>query len=158
MIDDISPFNYFIQVTILVNAVAMALDTRGRSDEERKSLALANLVFTVIFALEMVLKVTVVGFPDYFNDTSNRFDALIAVSSVIEVSLVSNVTSLSVLRVTKILRLARIARLAKLVIKWRSLREVVYRIAANLPKMTPIVIIQELCQLFSPCIFSLVCA
>jgi len=142
VVHDASPFNHFVQGVILANAVAMALDTYRRSDEERRSLALANIVFTAIFALEMVLKVTIVGFPDYFNDTSNRFDALIAVSSVIEVSLASNVNSLSILRVTKILRLARIARLAKLVIKWRSLREVIYQIGANLPKMIPIVIIQ----------------
>ena len=145
VVDDTSPFNYFIQTIILANAVAMGMDAYGTSDEQRRNLAIANLVFTSVFALEMAIKLVVVGFPDYFNDLANRFDAFIAVSSVIEVVLPPNVTSLSILRVTKILRLARVARLAKLVNKWRSLRIVVYQIATNLRKMIPIMIIQVQC-------------
>jgi hypothetical protein len=145
VLDDTSPFNYFIQGIILANAVAMGLDAHhGVSVKRETSLALANVVFTLVFALEMAIKLIVVGFPYYFNDLANQFDAFIAVSSVIEVILVSNKSSSSILRVTKILRLARVARLAKLVNKWRSLRTVVYQIAANLPKMIPILLIQVL--------------
>jgi hypothetical protein len=140
--DDTSPFNYFIQALILGNTVALAMDAHGINDKDEANLVFANTVFTAVFLVEMVTKLLVQGIPEYVGNLSNRFDAFVVVGSFAEICLSSGNSSLGVLRVVRILRFARVARLAKLVGKWESLRSVVYRIAANLPKMAPIIMIQ----------------
>eukprot|EP00960_Hanusia_phi_P014603 431203-Hanusia_phi.AAC.4 len=84
-------FVNFILLVIFCNTISMALD--GLCEFERQSwcapmkasMEIANIVFTLIFALEMVLKVTLLGPQRYFGVATNLFDFIIVVLSFIEV-------------------------------------------------------------------------
>ena len=49
---------------------------------------IANIVFTVLFALEMVLSMIGLGIKEYCNDGFNIFDAIIVLLSLVDLTLV----------------------------------------------------------------------
>jgi hypothetical protein len=50
-------FDYFIIAVITANIVALAYDHHGISDAAVEQLSAANIAFSIVFGLEMVLKV-----------------------------------------------------------------------------------------------------
>ncbi|GIL50401.1 hypothetical protein Vafri_6630 [Volvox africanus] len=74
----------------------------------------SNLVFTCIFVLEAVLKVTAFGPRGYFHDRWNCFDLFVVVVSVVSVALdFSNTRNLSFMPVLRALRVVRVVRLVR---------------------------------------------
>ena len=83
-----------------------------------------NIVLTIYFAAEMLIKVTGLGIVRYVADRINIFDGSIVICSLIEV-IFSNTTgsiaggSLSVLRTFRLLRVFKLAR------SWKELNKIV---------------------------------
>ena len=69
-----------------------------------------NVVFTIIFAVEMVIKLFGFGIKKYMSDYFNVFDCVIVCISVLELCLQSENSGLSVLRA---FRLARVFKIIK---------------------------------------------
>ena len=92
-----------------------------------EALQLANFVLTLVFALEMVLKLYAMRFRGYWRDSFNRFDMVIVIVSLIEI-VVSPPTALTSSAggkgssVTTALRTFRLFRIFKLARNWISLR------------------------------------
>lgn len=70
-------------VIVLLNTAVLVLDI---NDDvfDLDYLSICNFVFTGIFAMEMILKITAYGFKKYFKDPLNSLDAFIVIMSLIE--------------------------------------------------------------------------
>ena len=78
----------------------------------------ANLALTCIFTVEMCLKIGGYGPKKYASDLFNVFDALIVISSLVELILVATTDGsdggkMSVLRTLRLMRIARTLKLVK---------------------------------------------
>lgn len=116
-------FVFFIIVCILSNTVILALDKHPQSETHESLLNTLNLSFTVIFSLEMLLKIFGLGFADYLKDRFNIFDAILVIISIVDLILQESVnfqgSGLLALLAFRSLRLFRILKLAR---SWVNLR------------------------------------
>merc|ERR1711968_72003 len=85
----------------------MATEHHNQPDGLTTFLAITNLIFCIIFAVEMLLKQFALGM-EYFSDNFNCFDCLIVIISFLELAMGGG--GLSVLRM---LRLVRVFKLVK---------------------------------------------
>jgi hypothetical protein len=79
-------FEKLVIVMIASNSFVLALDRYPISEEEVDILALFNALFTLFFFGEMWLKLIGLGPLVYLSDSFNRFDVLIVIGSVWEIS------------------------------------------------------------------------
>lgn len=77
-------FGLFITTCIVVNTVALALDHHPMDPAFVDDLEIANFVFTLVFVVEMLLKLPGLGVRLYVQDSFNVFDCLIVCVSVVE--------------------------------------------------------------------------
>lgn len=128
------PFTIFIMSIILLNTLTLALDRYPMSRLEMQILDVANLVFTVIFLLEMVLKMAGYGVVEYFRDSLNLFDSVIVLVSVVEwiLTTTNQLGSGSSLAAISGFRTLRLFRMFKLARQWVKLRQLILAIIATL--------------------------
>ena len=114
-ISESKAFDIFINICIGANAIIMSIKNVGLDDEKQVVLQICNTIFTVIFFLEMVIRLCAYG-RNYFRDYWYLFDFTIVIGSctllVIQSTLGSNslnsvVTSARLLRIGRLLRLLR---------------------------------------------------
>ncbi|XP_037379353.1 sodium channel protein type 9 subunit alpha [Talpa occidentalis] len=98
-----------ITICIVLNTLFMAMEHHPMTDEFKDVLTVGNLVFTGIFAAEMVLKLIAMDPYEYFQVGWNIFDSLIVTLSLVELFL-SDVEGLSVLRSFRLLRVFKLAK------------------------------------------------
>nr|BAA04133.1 voltage-gated sodium channel [Halocynthia roretzi] len=104
------PFlDLFITICIIVNTAFMTAEYQPMEESYARILEVANLVFTVIFTAEMVLKVVGMQPFQYFQDPWNCFDSVIVSFSLLEYALQS-VGGLSVLRTFRLMRVFKLAK------------------------------------------------
>ena len=102
-------------------------------------LEVINFAFTLVFVAEMCLKIAGLGYEEYASDVFNRFDAVIVLTSIVEMAVVpptlfcdgnrasaeSPVDSIAVMRTFRLLRVLKLmTRLKRL----RSLVTMVIRV------------------------------
>ena len=74
-------------------------------------LAMTNLIFTIIFTTELVLKIIGLGFIGYIGDGFNQFDFVVVIFSLSEfVSHSKQGNSVSVIRTFRILRVLKLMK------------------------------------------------
>jgi Ion transport protein len=74
--------------SICCNTLVLSLDKYPVSETQTNIIEKVNIMFTVIFALEMIVKMLAVGIANYFKGSSfNVFDCGIVVSSMIDIFL-----------------------------------------------------------------------
>ncbi|XP_056352173.1 sodium channel protein type 2 subunit alpha-like isoform X11 [Oenanthe melanoleuca] len=98
-----------VTVCIVLNTLFMAMEHYPMTDQFAAVLTIGNLVFTGIFAAEMVLKIIAMHPFNYFQVGWNIFDSFIVTLSLVELFL-SNVDGLSVLRSFRLLRVFKLAK------------------------------------------------
>ena len=69
-----SKFEIFIQVIILLNSIVLGTESYMMPVWVGEMQRVSNIVFTVIFTIEMVLKLLGLGFIGYVQDNFNIFD------------------------------------------------------------------------------------
>ncbi|XP_044280931.1 sodium channel protein type 5 subunit alpha-like [Varanus komodoensis] len=89
----------FITLCILVNTLLMALENCPLSKEV---VSQGNIVFTAIFATEMVLKMIVLDPYYYFQDAWNIFDFVVVVMGIINLITQFHISFLRMLRIFKL--------------------------------------------------------
>jgi len=123
-----APFQCLVALLIVVNFVLSVVDTElrptpisqlGRVFED------LEIVFTILFTIEVILNFTANFFWDWFRDTWNIFDAAIVV-----ISIAADATS-EMPSVT-ILRLARVFRVIRLFKRLKGLRTIVNAVTASM--------------------------
>ncbi|KAG1673046.1 Voltage-dependent T-type calcium channel subunit alpha-1I [Nymphon striatum] len=74
-------FQNFILLSILVNTLSMGIEYHNQPEQLTVAVEASNMVFTGIFALEMLLKIIADGFFGYLSNGFNLFDGVIVVLS-----------------------------------------------------------------------------
>jgi hypothetical protein len=85
------------------------------SEDEINLWNLLNLFFTLIFTLELIIKLIGLGFKFYFHELSNTFDFIIVIISFVEIITDffvdgDNIKILTGLRSIRLLRVFKIAK------------------------------------------------
>jgi len=95
---------------------------------------IANMVFTVVFVMEMLLKVFGLGVRQYWFNNWNKFDAVIVVLSIVDI--VVSATGRTTIGINfTLLRVFRVARIVKLVKKDKGLLSLFQTVLASLPSL-----------------------
>ncbi|XP_057700423.1 voltage-dependent T-type calcium channel subunit alpha-1I-like isoform X2 [Corythoichthys intestinalis] len=102
-------FNRGIMIAILINTISMGIEHHQQPEELTNVLEICNIVFTSMFSLEMILKVTAFGSFNYLRNPYNVFDGIIVIISVCEIVGQSD-GGLSVLRTFRLLRVLKLVR------------------------------------------------
>ncbi|XP_056111696.1 voltage-dependent T-type calcium channel subunit alpha-1G isoform X7 [Rhinichthys klamathensis goyatoka] len=102
-------FGRGIMIAILINTLSMGIEFHDQPDELTNALEISNIVFTSLFALEMLLKMLVYGPFGYIKNPYNIFDGIIVVISVWEI-VGQQGGGLSVLRTFRLMRVLKLVR------------------------------------------------
>jgi len=78
--------NYLVQAFVMANILLLCLDRYPLSLAEGRDHDIASMVFSIFFLLEMIIKLIGMGQTIYFRDTYNKFDSLIVLISIFDVS------------------------------------------------------------------------
>ena len=108
-------FDGCIMCVIILNTVSMAMDKEPQFNESiLKFLSYLNLVFTVIFTAEIVLKMTALGVKEFSKEGFNLFDLGIVITSIGQIILQSGSKKSKGGGVFLIFRTFRVFRIFKL--------------------------------------------
>ncbi|XP_077184073.1 voltage-dependent T-type calcium channel subunit alpha-1G isoform X4 [Paroedura picta] len=102
-------FGRGIMIAILINTLSMGIEYHEQPEELTNALEISNIVFTSLFALEMLLKLLVYGPFGYIKSPYNIFDGIIVVISVWEI-VGQQGGGLSVLRTFRLMRVLKLVR------------------------------------------------
>ncbi|XP_072537833.1 calcium channel, voltage-dependent, L type, alpha 1S subunit, b isoform X2 [Salminus brasiliensis] len=80
-------FEYLMFFLIILNTLCLGLQHCNQSDHVTKLSDTLNVIFTVLFTIEMIVKLIAFKAKGYFGDPWNVFDFLIVVGSVVDVVL-----------------------------------------------------------------------
>ena len=130
-------FTATIIVITVINALTMCMDHHGISDTFFSTLQNINWSCGVIFIIEAIVKVNVMGIRDYFYDRFNCFDFFLALLSIPEV--ISRGGGL-----LSIFRTFRIVRVLKLVRSWDTLQQILMAISKSLSAASSLFVIMLL--------------
>ena len=104
-----------------MNTVVLSLDRYPITLAETLALEWLNLGFSIVFFIEMILKLVGLGLKGYFKDSFNTFDCFIVLVSCVDIGLTySNLSSTSSGAITA-LRAFRLLRVFKLAKTWKKL-------------------------------------
>ena len=76
-------FEIFILVCIILNIIVLALNWYRRPEEVATITEFSNYLFTIIFTIEVIIKILGLGLRRYFSDGSNIFDFAIIIGSYV---------------------------------------------------------------------------
>uniref|UniRef100_A0A665X6M9 Voltage-dependent L-type calcium channel subunit alpha n=1 Tax=Echeneis naucrates TaxID=173247 RepID=A0A665X6M9_ECHNA len=82
-----SYFEYLMFFLIMLNTLCLGMQHCNQSDHVTKLSDTLNLIFTVLFTVEMILKLMAFKARGYFGDPWNVFDFVIVIGSVVDVIL-----------------------------------------------------------------------
>ncbi|XP_059352397.1 voltage-dependent T-type calcium channel subunit alpha-1G-like isoform X2 [Daphnia carinata] len=103
---------------ILINTLSMGIEYHNQPEELTLTVEFSNVIFSAIFAIEMLLKVIAEGPLNYVGNGFNVFDGVIVILSLVEVFQSLNrfegddggSSGLSVLRTFRLLRILKLVR------------------------------------------------
>ncbi|XP_075241341.1 muscle calcium channel subunit alpha-1-like isoform X7 [Convolutriloba macropyga] len=107
------PFEYLLFILIMVNTIFLAMKFHNQPKAYEGVLDIMNMVFTVLFTIEFVLKVIAFNPKNYFNDSWNVFDFIIVLGSVIDITYSewnpdANLVSINFFRLFRVMRLVKL--------------------------------------------------
>ena len=102
-------FRLIVLSAIVINTLSMGIEYHGQPESLTNALEYSNLVFTSLFAVEMVLKIFADGCLKYIKNGYNLFDGGIVIMSIVELHGQKN-SGLSVLRTFRLLRVLKLVR------------------------------------------------
>jgi hypothetical protein len=102
-------FRRIVLSAIVINTLSMGIEYHGQPQSLTNALEYSNIVFTILFACEMILKIVADGFLKYIKNAYNLFDSGIVIMSVVELQGNKN-SGLSVLRTFRLLRVLKLVR------------------------------------------------
>uniref|UniRef100_A0A8C3L1A1 Voltage-dependent L-type calcium channel subunit alpha n=1 Tax=Chrysolophus pictus TaxID=9089 RepID=A0A8C3L1A1_CHRPC len=124
-----SYFEYLMFFLIMLNTICLGMQHYNQSAEMNHVSDILNVAFTVLFTLEMILKLMAFKAKGYFGDPWNVFDFLIVIGSIIDVILseidVSDPDDNSRVSIT-FFRLFRVMRLVKLLSRGEGVRTLLW--------------------------------
>lgn len=105
-----------MNLAVAINTIILAIDGLV-PDSDSNLLSEFNTAFTIIFTIELGVKLIGMGINEYIKDVMNIFDAIIVALSLVELFFLSGgsgKSSLSAFRSVRIFRAFRVLRVTKL--------------------------------------------
>ncbi|KAM3173934.1 hypothetical protein ACTXT7_011589 [Hymenolepis weldensis] len=99
----------------------------------------ANIVFVVLFTIEMLLKMYSLGVRCYFDYMFNRFDCFVVICSILEITFI--MTGLMPPLGVSVFRCARLLRVFKVTRYWNSLRNLVGSLLASMRSIASLLVL-----------------
>ncbi|VDD78005.1 unnamed protein product [Mesocestoides corti] len=99
----------------------------------------ANIVFVVLFTIEMLLKMYSLGVRCYFDYMFNRFDCFVVICSILEIVFI--MTNLMPPLGVSVFRCARLLRVFKVTRYWNSLRNLVGSLLASMRSIASLLVL-----------------
>lgn len=121
-------FEGLILFLVILNAILMGTERYDQPEAWTSMLFTINLVFVVIFTLEMIIKVVGLGMNAYFNDGWNCMDFVIVIGCLVMVPL-DGIVNLQALRPFRLFMIFRMIR------RWRGIRLMVCTLLMSLPAL-----------------------
>ncbi|XP_061472005.1 voltage-dependent T-type calcium channel subunit alpha-1G [Rhineura floridana] len=121
----------FITGVIGLNVITMAMEHYQQPEVLDEALKICNYIFTVIFVMESVFKLTAFGFRRFFQDRWNQLDLAIVLLSIMGITLEEIEVNASlpinptIIRIMRVLRIARVLKLLKMAVGMRALLDTV---------------------------------
>ncbi|XP_071818049.1 voltage-dependent L-type calcium channel subunit alpha-1D-like isoform X4 [Apostichopus japonicus] len=116
-------FYWLVIVMVFLNTVITGMEYHNQPAYLGNLQDIGNLLFVIIFTIEMLIKMYSLGMQGYFVSLFNRFDCFVVCSSLIEITLTNAQLippiGLSVLRCVRLLRVFKVTRY------WAALRNLV---------------------------------
>ena len=84
-VNAVQVFNYIITAVIVINVLVLASHVYNESPAFSHAKETANYAFTAVFVVEAVVKVTGLGWRNYWRNGWNKFDFFLIVMSIIDV-------------------------------------------------------------------------
>ncbi|KAL0233069.1 hypothetical protein GEMRC1_011816 [Eukaryota sp. GEM-RC1] len=139
-------FEVWSTVFVILNAGVLSVYHYGMSSSLEKKLDIISTVITVLFAIEVLLRViSSGGFKKHFlKSFFDGFDLVIVAFALLEMialMLKLNVAKYKWLSVLRVLRLARVLRILSLSRSWKSFHRLLLTLAKSLKSMIPFVIL-----------------
>ncbi|KAK9301586.1 hypothetical protein QLX08_006035 [Tetragonisca angustula] len=108
-------FQQGILLAILINTLSMGIEYHNQPEQLTIVVEISNIVFSAVFAVEMLLKIIAEGPFGYISNGFNVFDGVVVVLSVVEICQAfveerSGSSGLSVLRTFRLLRILKLVR------------------------------------------------
>jgi voltage-dependent calcium channel T type alpha-1I len=119
----------------VLNTLSLAVDTFDQSEKKEKFLEVCNLVFTWLFAAEMVFKIIGLGPSLYTKDVYNVFDSVVVILSIVDFIINASLGKENVGQaagVLKAFRALRLMRMIKLARRWTALTDIMKKIYLSL--------------------------
>jgi len=138
-------FEIIILAIIILNMFFMCITTWDPSPTNTDIEALylvsfySNLIFFVLYTLEMLIKWVGLGLKQYFSDAWNVFDFFLVITSAVDIAISTSGGEFpfppAVLRVVRMFRVVRILRILKTA---KNLRTIITTIRISIPALTNI--------------------
>uniref|UniRef100_A0A3Q1AHG3 Voltage-dependent L-type calcium channel subunit alpha n=1 Tax=Amphiprion ocellaris TaxID=80972 RepID=A0A3Q1AHG3_AMPOC len=133
-------FEYLMFLLIMLNTMCLGMQHCNQSDHVTHLSDMLNVIFTVLFTVEMILKLMAFKAKGYFGDPWNIFDFVIVIGSVVDVILseIDNHTEFSVSSSENMsvsitfFRLFRVMRLVKLLNRSEGIRNLLWTFIKSL--------------------------
>jgi len=105
-------FDYFVLLVTMIDVIALCSNHKDSSKEFLSFTQIISVTCTIIFGIEMLLKLYAFGIKRYLHSYFNIFDGLITIASFVELVLPNN-QGMLVLRVIRAVRILRISKFSK---------------------------------------------
>ncbi|XP_032392567.1 voltage-dependent T-type calcium channel subunit alpha-1H isoform X1 [Etheostoma spectabile] len=121
----------FITFIICINVFTMSIEHYNQPQYLEEVLKYCNYVFTCIFIVEALLKLTAFGIQRFFKDRWNQLDIAIVALSIMGITLeelkmnAALPINPTIIRIMRVLRIARVLKLLKMATGMRSLLDTV---------------------------------
>ena len=141
-------FGHASTALVIINLVVMCCPYAGMTTEYADNLENIGTVITVIFMVEMALKLLGLGCAGYWRDSWNRLDGTIVIISGFDlgmtIAFAGGGPNISFLRILRMLRVLRMLRLMK---SWKGLYRICMTMAKALPQCTNMLVLFALLDL-----------
>lgn len=127
-------FSNLMLVFVLLNTAVLSCYYYGISQEMQDVLDRFNFAFTIIFMIEMSMKLFGLGFRGYFKDPVNYLDFLVVTLSMFELfSLGDSFSSMKAFRTIRIFRIFRVLKVARLFRHLESMNQII-KVLSNISR------------------------
>jgi hypothetical protein len=134
-------------VLIACNIVSLSVAHHGMSDELYYFLEVVDVIFTLAFDVEMLLKVIGLGFGRYWTDGFNKVDTVVNISCTIGLISMLMGGSPELMEIMGVFRLSRVLRVMRLLGRVKILRELLEVVMGSW------VAVSNLCVFILYCLF-----
>ena len=117
-------FENLMMLTVGINVIVLSFERYGLSDRTTEILSNLNFMFTIIFIIELVLKLIDLGPIQYLQDKMNYIDGIVVILNVFELTFLSGGT-FTAFRAVRIIRTFRVLRVARILKSMQSMQIII---------------------------------